>query len=485
MRAGIMKYAAVLFIGVLLGTTTVSAQSEETSLVITLADPVHFSGPDDQDVLLPVGSYLLEEALEDSLRVVAIPEMEAILIQAAAISHGESIETPTALSTQEGKDEHHLVLLMPDGQGYEAVGSYSGLQTRGTASNRLSSQALRRSLSAKREAPGPGIPMDGRQAQNAPSSELSPSSRLPGGDLSQEKIRELERQRDHLQRNVSRKSIEDSRKEFLGQEKMNLVNENTKISKAVALLTPFFKIPSTPDPCPKPQVEAKAVAVPIEPLEEIILNGCGFGDQRGELRLESDVFPGGHVKLDIVTWTRKAIHARVPSLKGVKNHGTSRMRIVRKDLTLGEPFFMPFKATQSCELIPKNRVHMSCGEAGQCFGDKNKSTAESIKLHLSELYKKIGKDASFGAWHRKATLSNSGVDKASVNLGNGWTLQGMDYDWADGGSTKGTNASVGLPGGFKKSAKEFTIHMPWASWLGGEAVYGVKFLACGPWGVPF
>jgi hypothetical protein len=138
--------------------------------------------------------------MEHSLRVVAIPEMEALIIQAVAINHGESIETPTALLTQEGEDEHHLVLLMPKGQGYEAVGSYSGLQTRGTGSNRLSSQALRRSLSAKREVPGPGIPMDGRQAQNAPSSEASPSSRLPGGGLSQEKIRELERQRDHLQK---------------------------------------------------------------------------------------------------------------------------------------------------------------------------------------------------------------------------------------------------------------------------------------------
>jgi hypothetical protein len=183
-----MRYGAVLVMGVLLSTTTVSAQPQETSMVITLDNPVHFSGQDDQDVMLPAGSYLLEEAMEDSLRVVAIPEMEAILIQAAAISHGESIDAPTALSTQEGEDEHHLVLLVPDGQGYEAVGSYSGLQTRGTASNRISSEALRRSLSAKREAPGPGIPMDGRQAQNAPSSESSPSSRLPGGELSQEKF---------------------------------------------------------------------------------------------------------------------------------------------------------------------------------------------------------------------------------------------------------------------------------------------------------
>ena len=259
---------------------------------------------------------------------------------------------------------------------------------------------------------------------------------------------------------------------------MNLVKENTKISKAGALLTPLFKIPSTPDSCPKPQVEATAVALPIEPLEEIILNGCGFGDQRGELRLESNVFPGGHLKLDIVTWTRKAIHARVPSLKGMKNHKLSKMRIVRKDLTLGEPFFMPFKATQSCELIPKNRVNVSCGEIGRCsFKDPEPGNKFKTKLF---------KDASFGAYHLPAKPFNGGVDKGSVNLGNDWTLQGMDYNWDDGGPTgKQTHVFVGPPSGFKKGASQFTIIMPWISWKNGQAAYGVKLLACGPWGVPY
>jgi hypothetical protein len=81
------------------------------------------------------------------------------------------------------------------------------------------------------------------------------------------------------------------------------------------------------------------------------------------------------------------------------------------------------------------------------------------------------------------TLDNpvhfSGQDDQDVMLPAG------SYLLEEGGSTKGTNASVGLPGGFKKWAKEFTIHMPWVSWLGGEALYGVKLLACGPWGVPY
>jgi hypothetical protein len=47
MRGKIMRFGAVLFMGVLLSTTIVSAQSAETSLVIILDKPVHFLGPDD------------------------------------------------------------------------------------------------------------------------------------------------------------------------------------------------------------------------------------------------------------------------------------------------------------------------------------------------------------------------------------------------------------------------------------------------------
>ena len=334
MRAQMMRNAAMLVMGMLLSGITVLAQAEETSLQILLDKPVHVLGVDDQDVRLPEGTYLLEEAIEDSLRVVAIPEMEATIIQAAAISHEEAVEHPTALSTQEGDDAHHLILLMPDGKGYEAVGSYSGLQTRGIGDRRLPPKTIRKRLSDTRENPRPPIPFGGRQTQQGSLGNSTLPARALGGALSQEKVRELEGQRDQLKNIVKGKSIEALIKDFLDQEKINVKKENAQITKSADLLK-TYRMPSTPDPCPKPQVEAKVVAPPIQPHEEIILNGCGFGDKRGELRLVSNAFPGGHVKLEILTWTRKAIHARMPALQGVKNAFKARMLIMRSDLTLG------------------------------------------------------------------------------------------------------------------------------------------------------
>jgi hypothetical protein len=467
-----MRNASRLLLGVLLSGTTVLAQPEETSLQITLDIPTHFLSPDDQDVLLPEGAYLLEAAKEDSLRVVAIPEMEAMIIQAVAISHEEAVEHPTALSTKEENDEHHLILLMPDGKGYEAVGSYSGLQTRGTVARRLPLKTIRKRLSDARKNPRPRIPFGGRQTQQDSSGSSTSPSRALGGGLSQEKVRELERQRDQLKKIAKGKSIEASTKDFLAQEKMSLKKENALLAKSVDLLK-NYRMPSIPDPCPKPQVEAKVVAPPIGPHEEIILNGCGFGDQRGELRLVSNAFPGGHVKLDILTWTRKAIHARVPALKGVNNAFKSQMLVVRKDLTLGDSFRMPFRATQSCELIKRPRLSVKCAESGAC------------DYCLDCLKEKWG-DFSFGGYHNPSPRINVGIDKASVNLGNGWYLQGMDYQWDDARSNlHGTHVIVGVPQGFKMKARKFTIKVPWTAWDMGSARYVVKLLACGPWGVPY
>lgn len=334
--------------------------------------------------------------------------------------------------------------------------------------------------------PGPfGLWLDGREAQAAPARESTPSTQPSSGGLSQEQVRELERQRDQVLRNTPRQPIEKSRGEFLAKEKMNLTHENAKISQAAAQATPFTQIPSTPDPCLKPQVQATAVTAPIEPLEEIILNGCGFGDQRGELRLEGNGFPGDILKLEILTWTRNVIRARVPSVKGIPLGVVANMRIVRKDLILGDPFPMPFKPTKSCELIPKNRVQMSCGGAGQCFPGQSASGVELLALQVNPLYQRTIKEASFGAWHSKGQFVNAGVDKGSVNLKNGWVVMGMDYEWDDGGPPGQKNVLVTVLKGFLPATKQFTIEMAWKSWLGGQAVYGVKLLACGPWGVPF
>ena len=142
---------------------------------------------------------------------------------------------------------------------------------------------------------------------------------------------------------------------------------------------------------------------------------------------------------------------------------------------------MPFRATYSCELINRSRISVNCAEFGQCdFEDPTKND-----IPCSDCLKKKWGDFSFGAWHYRATPINGGVDKATVNLGGDWRLQGMDYHWGDARSGDGTQVIVGVPQGFKMKARKFTIKVPWTAWQNGEARYVVKLLACGPWGVPY
>jgi hypothetical protein len=48
-----------------------------------------------------------------------------------ALPHEQPIESRVALSVPNGEDEHHVVLLMPDGKGLDADGTYSAVRPRG------------------------------------------------------------------------------------------------------------------------------------------------------------------------------------------------------------------------------------------------------------------------------------------------------------------------------------------------------------------
>lgn len=103
---------------------------------VTLDQPVHFTTAEGSDVVLNAGGYAVE-ATEDWLRVTPGDgqAVDAILLEAQAANHEESLTSPLAVSAQgEQPDTHHLALLLPGGKRLEAIGSYSGIRSRGTLS---------------------------------------------------------------------------------------------------------------------------------------------------------------------------------------------------------------------------------------------------------------------------------------------------------------------------------------------------------------
>lgn len=113
---------------------TVRGWATPESPAVLLDKASHFTAPDGTDVLVAAGTYRVEQSAETQLRLVADPPQPAVEIQATATTHEETVASPLALAiAEEGQeDEVHLVLLLPDGQGLDATGTFSGTRSRGS-----------------------------------------------------------------------------------------------------------------------------------------------------------------------------------------------------------------------------------------------------------------------------------------------------------------------------------------------------------------
>jgi hypothetical protein len=100
---------------------------------VTLDQPVHFTTAEGSDVVLEAGDYSLEKA-DTWLRVTpgGGNTVDALLLEAHSARHEETLKEPQGISVPgDSPDTHHLALLLPDGSRLEAVGSYSGIRSRG------------------------------------------------------------------------------------------------------------------------------------------------------------------------------------------------------------------------------------------------------------------------------------------------------------------------------------------------------------------
>jgi len=105
-----------------------------SSAIVKLPVPLHFLTPAGDDVEMGRGSYRVGEA-ELWLKLVPVGEgaESAILIEAMAGMHEKQLAEVTAQLHQdpENSDVYHLALLLPEGSGFEAIGTVSGIRPRG------------------------------------------------------------------------------------------------------------------------------------------------------------------------------------------------------------------------------------------------------------------------------------------------------------------------------------------------------------------
>ena len=153
------------------------AQGTASSTMITLNRPVHFSAGAGGELIAAPGDYTVF-AVENS-RLLLIPEKGTVplLIQAQTTSHEENITSPQVRSIPGEGDEHHIMVLLPRGQGRDAVGFYSDLRAR--AASPASSPNVEKGTVRELQPPALGPPPPTEPASPVPGLRKSRQSSTP------------------------------------------------------------------------------------------------------------------------------------------------------------------------------------------------------------------------------------------------------------------------------------------------------------------
>ena len=109
----------------------------EFEQVMELDRDVHFLTPQGEDALISSGLYTVE-LVDGGLRLIRSDEKDPkpVIIQAESTNHDDSLRSSQLLSIPGEEDQHMVMLLLPDGTARQAIGTYSGMRTRGYKFNR-------------------------------------------------------------------------------------------------------------------------------------------------------------------------------------------------------------------------------------------------------------------------------------------------------------------------------------------------------------
>lgn len=97
---------------------------------IAVEKPAHFPTTEGSTQLIPIGQYVVDSVDNAQLRLTPNDAPTPLVIAAALQSHDMDIPSPLVLAFAEREDEPHVLLLLPDGRALDAIGSFSGIQSR-------------------------------------------------------------------------------------------------------------------------------------------------------------------------------------------------------------------------------------------------------------------------------------------------------------------------------------------------------------------
>jgi hypothetical protein len=110
---------------------SVELLAEEVLDTVALDRAVYFVKPDTTLEAVAPHIYRVQVNQPNRLKLAQVSGSHQVIVEALSIHHKESITTPTALFVRDDDKFPHLVLLLPDGNGWDAVGSYDMTRARG------------------------------------------------------------------------------------------------------------------------------------------------------------------------------------------------------------------------------------------------------------------------------------------------------------------------------------------------------------------
>ncbi len=153
-RSVILLISSLGLLALLYACTTpqVTKTVEPESATVEIDMAVHFLTPSGEDVVILPGAYEVKSET-GGIRLVAEEgtSSESLLIEATPTDHEETVTNPMAVTLSDKNNEQVITLLLPNGKGWAAWGSYSGVHSRAGQRPRLDHTQIKSRLKIKNE----------------------------------------------------------------------------------------------------------------------------------------------------------------------------------------------------------------------------------------------------------------------------------------------------------------------------------------------
>ncbi len=136
MNHSLLHLVWVISVMVLSACSTIETSQEakaqaEDQTRIELTQPLHFAGLDGSDVVVPAGSYRVEQATGSGLRLISAGGSQPIMLRATAGLSEYDLPAPAAVLIPNESDSLDILLMLPNRSLFTAKGSANAIQLRG------------------------------------------------------------------------------------------------------------------------------------------------------------------------------------------------------------------------------------------------------------------------------------------------------------------------------------------------------------------